>query len=248
MFICETPWGAIIEKQSSALIPVEDRDFIYKDWYLVSLPLVADSIQTIYLRWKSYDKIEAPLLQVIAKDTIVRHDRLERMVLFSLLGMMLIISIFFLIIFFAIQGRQYIYFALYILCFAAFLFVSGGYLGEFMWKEKVYQSLLVSSSQTLILSLITACFLLFGNAYLELKKYLKGWYWAVVALLGLIGFRVLALLLASVFNFHLGGWFETVVVIVWALAVGFIPLFLLVLPAIFRIQKWLQTCLVFSDC
>lgn len=233
----ETPSGAIIEKQSSALIPVEDRDFIYKDWYVVSLPLVSDSVQTFYLRWKSYAHIGAPLLQVIAEDTIVRHDRIERMVLFSLLGMMVIISIFFLILFFAIQGRQYIYFALYILCFAAFLFVSGGYLGEFLWKEKVYQSLLVSSAQTLILSLLTACFLLFGNSYLELRKYLRGWYWAVVALLGLIGFRVLALVLASIFNFELGGGFEVVVVIAWALAVGFIPLFLLVLPAIFRIQR-----------
>ena len=232
-----TQSGNIIEKRSGILIPVDERDFVYKNWHVVSLPLVKDSVQIFYLRWKSHSYVGAPLMQIIAQDTIVRHDRTERMVLFALLGMMIIISVFFLILFFAIQGRQYIYFALYILCFAAFLFVSGGYLGEFLWKEKVYQSLLVSSAQTFILSLLAACFLLFGNSYLELRKNLKGWFWAVIVLLGLIGFRVLALLLASVFNFELGGWFEDVVLIVWALAVGFIPLFLLVFPAIFRIQQ-----------
>ncbi len=232
-----TASGALLEKKSGTLIPLEDRDFIYKGWHAVSLPLVKDSVQTIYLRWKSYATIGAPQMHIIARDTIETHDRTERMVLFALLGMLLIISVFFLIIFFAIQGRQYIYFALYILCFAAFLFVSEGYLGEYVWKEKVFQSVLVTSAQTFILSLLTAFFLLFGNAYLELKKNLKGWFWALVVLLGLIGVRVIVLLLGSLFNFEVGGWFENVVVIVWALAVGFIPLFLLILPAIFRIQK-----------
>ena len=232
-----TESGNIIEKRSGILIPVDERDFVYKNWHVGSLPLVRDSVQTFYLRWKSYDQIGAPQMQVIAKDTIVSHDRTERMVLFALLGMMVIISIFFLILFFAIQGQQYIYFALYILCFAAFLFVSGGYLGEFLWKEKVYQSLLVSSAQTFILSLLAACFLLFGSSYLELRKNLRGWSLAVIVLLGLIGLRVLILLLGSLFSFELGGWFEDVVLIAWALAVGFIPLFLLVFPAIFRIQQ-----------
>jgi serine phosphatase RsbU (regulator of sigma subunit) len=232
-----TPSGDIIEKRSGVLIPVDERDFVYKNWHVVSLPLVRDSVQTFYLRWKAEISIGGPLMQVIAEDTIVRHDRTERMVLFALLGMMIIISIFFLILFFAIQGRQYIYFALYILFCAAFLFVSEGYLGEFLWKEKIFQSVLVSSAQPFSLSLLTACFLLFGISYLELRKHLPGWYWMVIVLLGLIGVRVVALLLSSIFNFIIGGWFEDVVLIVWALAVAIIPLFLLVFPAIFRIQK-----------
>ncbi|TFH22495.1 MAG: hypothetical protein E4H10_13690, partial [Bacteroidia bacterium] len=232
-----TPSGAIIEKRSGVLIPVDERDFVYKNWHVVSLPLVRDSVQTFYLRWKAETSVEGPLMHVIAEDTIVRHDRTERMVLFALLGMMIIISVFFLILFFAIQGRQYIYFALYILFFAAFLFVSEGYLGEFLWKAKVFQSVLVSSAQAFILSLLTACFLLFGISYLELRKHLPGWYWTVIVLLSLIGVRVVALLLSSIFSFVIGGWFEDIVLIVWALAVAIIPLFLLVFPAIFRIQK-----------
>jgi serine phosphatase RsbU (regulator of sigma subunit) len=232
--------GDIIEKRSGILIPVGERDFVYKDWHAVTLPLVRDSTQTFYLRYKSYASIGGPVMWVIAKDGMVQYDRIERMVLFVLLGMMLIISVFFFILFFAIQGRQYIYFALYIFFTAAFLFVAGGYLGEFMWKENVYQSVLVSSASSFIVSLLTACFLLFGNAYLELKKHLRGWYWAVVVLLGLIGFRVLYMLLASLLDFQMGEVLEAVVLISWGLAVGFIPLFILILPAIFRIQKGFQ--------
>ncbi len=232
-----TPSGSIEQRRSGILIPVDQRDFVYKDWHVVSLPLIRDSVQTFYLRWKSHSSIGAPQMQVIAKETLVKHDRIERMILFALLGMMVIISIFFLILFFAIQGRQYIYFAFYILCTAAFLFVSEGYLGEFHWTEKVIRSGLFESAQAYVLSLLTACFLLFGAAYLELRKTLPGWYWAVISLLGLIGIRVLTLMLGSVFQFQIGGWFEDITLIVWALAVGFIPLFLLVLPAIFRIQQ-----------
>jgi len=236
-FFIPTTSGHAIEKRSGILIPVDERDFVYKDWHAVSVPLIRDSTQTFYLRWKSHETIGAPELQLIAKETIVKHDRIERMVLFALLGMMVIISVFFLILFFAVQGQQYIYFALYILLLAAFLFVSQGYLGEFIWKETLYRSVLVSSAQAFILSLLAACFLFFGNTYLELKKHLKGWYWAVIVLQALIGVRVLYILLASLFDFHMGDVLEAVVLISWGLAVGFIPLFILILPAIFRIQK-----------
>ncbi|MEA3460723.1 MAG: SpoIIE family protein phosphatase, partial [Bacteroidota bacterium] len=230
------PSGRIEEKRSGILVPVEERDFIYKGWHVANLPLLKDAEQTFYVRWKAESSIGAPLMHLIAQDTIIKHDRAERMVLFALLGMMLIISVFFLIFFFAILDRQYLYFSLYILFFAAFLFVAEGYLGEYQWKEKVFHSVFISSAQTFVLSLLTICFLLFGISYLELRKNLRGWYWTVVVLLGLIGLRVLFLLLSSVLNFEIGGVFEDVLVYTWALSVAIIPLFLLIIPAILRIR------------
>ncbi len=55
-------------------------------------------------------------------------------------------------------------------------------------------------------------------------------------LLGLIGVRVVAMLLGSIFNFNIGGLFEDLVLIIWAFSVAIIPLFLLVLPALLRIK------------
>jgi len=230
------PSGDIEEKRSGVLIPVEERDFIYKGWHAATLPLLKDAEQTFYIRWKAESRIGAPMMHLIPQDTIIGHDRTERMVLFTLNGMMVIISVFFLIFFFAIRDRQYLYFSLYILFFAAFLFVSEGYLGEYEWKEKVFHSVFISSARAFVLSLLTIFFLLFGISYLELRKSLSGWYWAVLVLLGLIGIRVLILLLGSILNFEIGGVFEDVLVYAWAFSVAFIPLFLLIVPAILRIR------------
>jgi serine phosphatase RsbU (regulator of sigma subunit) len=228
--------GAIVEKRSGILVPVEERDFIYKGWHAATVPLDKEAEQTFYIRWKAESSIGAPLMHFIAHKTMVRHDRIERMVLFGLLGNMLIISCFFMILYFALRDRQYIYFSLYILFFAGVLFVSEGYLGELLWRETVFKSVLISKALPFTMSLVTMSFLLFGISYLELRQKLSGWYWSAVVLLGLIGVRILTMLLGSIFDFEIGGLFESVVVIVWALSVAFIPLFLLVIPAILRIR------------
>jgi len=230
------PSGTVLEKRAGIQIPLDERDFIYKDWHAASVPLDKGAEQTFYIRWRAESQIGAPLIHFIAEETVVQHDRIERMVLFGLTGMMTIISCFFLILFFALRDRQYLYFSLYILSFAGFLFVSEGYLGEFLWKENVFKSILISSAQPFTLSLVTIFFLLFGISYLELKQKMSGWYWSVVVLLGLIGIRVLALLLGAILGFELGGVFEDVVLLVWAFSVAIVPLFLLILPAIFRIR------------
>lgn len=236
-FFMVRPSGAIVEKRSGVLVPIDQRDFIYKDWHTASLPLVKDAEQTFYIRWKAESSVGAPYFHFIAQDTLVKHDRIERMVLFALLGMMTIISCFYLILFFALHDRQYIYFALYILFFAFLLFGFEGYLGEYFWKARIFQSVLISGAQAFTLSLVTIFFLLFGISYLELKRSLPGWYWTVVVLLGLIGVRVAIMLLGSLLGFEIGGVFADVVLIVWAFAVLIIPLFLMLLPAILRIRS-----------
>lgn len=231
------PSGTIVEKRAGILIPQDQRDFIYKDWHAASIPLEKGKEQTFYIRWSSESSVGAPLMHFIAQETMVRHDRIERMVLFAFLGMMAIIACFFLILYLALRNRQYLYFSLYILFFASFLFVSEGYLGEFVWRATVFQSVLISSAQAFTISLVTIFFLLFGISYLDLRSRLTGWYWSVVAVLGLIGVRVLWILLGSAMGFEIGGNFEIVVLFAWALSVAIIPLFILIIPVILRIRE-----------
>jgi serine phosphatase RsbU (regulator of sigma subunit) len=229
--------GDFLEKRSGVLIPVEDRDFIYKDWHAAAITLQKGGEQIFYLRWKSYAQIDAPVMHFIAQDTMVEHDRIERMVLFALLGMLVIISCFYLILFIALYDRQYIYFALYILFVAGFLFASEGYLGEIQWKEKVFRSILISGAQAFTVSLVSIFFLLFGSVYLELKHRMTGWYWGVMGVSGLIGIRVFIMLLGSILDFEVGGTLETVITLTWLFLVIIVPLFLLVVPAILRIRS-----------
>jgi serine phosphatase RsbU (regulator of sigma subunit) len=236
-FFYALPSGEIVEKKSGILIPIQERDFIYKNWHAVQLNLNKGEEQDFYLRWKSKEQVGAPILEVFAHDTIVRFDRFERMVLFGFLFTMLIISAYFLLLFAVIRGRQYLYFALYIGSLAIFLFIADGYLDEFFWKENNFFLKFLEKFQPYIMSWISIFFLLFGIAYLELKRKLKYWYRTVIIVLSLTGIRILLVLFEVVFNLNYPAYIESIFTVIWIFTVGIIPLFILILPAIFRIRK-----------
>jgi serine phosphatase RsbU (regulator of sigma subunit) len=229
--------GEIIEKKSGILFPVEDRDFIYKDWHAVTLPLEKGESQTFYLRWRAEENVVAPYMQLFAQETITRYDRIERMVLFGFLGTMLIISVFFLFLFGVIHERQYLYFALYIGSLAVFLFISAGYLDEYFWKEDNFFLKFLDRFQPYIMSWISVFFLLFGIAYLDLRRKLKYWYRSVVVVLSLTGVRILLVLFEVLFNLNYPEIIDDIFTIVWVFTVAIIPLFILIMPAIFRIRS-----------
>jgi serine phosphatase RsbU (regulator of sigma subunit) len=229
--------GEIIERKSGILLPIQERDFVYKNWRAVKITLNRDEQQSFYLRWKADDSVGAPLLQAYAQETIVRYDRFERMVLFGFLFTMLIISAFFLLLFAVMQGRQYLYFALYIGSLAIFLFITDGYLDEFFWKENNFFLKFLEKFQPYIMSWISIFFLLFGIAHLELRRKLKFWYGSVIVVLCLTAIRILLVLMEVLFNFNYPAIIESIFKVVWIFTVGIIPLFILVAPAIIRIRN-----------
>jgi serine phosphatase RsbU (regulator of sigma subunit) len=236
-FFYTLPSGELVEKESGILIPIQDRDFIYKNWHAVKVMLNKGEEQTFYLRWKAEESVEGLHLQVYALDTIVRYDRFERMVLYGFLFTMLIISAFFLLLFAVMQGRQYLYFALYVGSLVLFLFVTDGYLDEYFWKENNFFLKFLEKFQPYIMSWISMFFLLFGIAYLELRRLLKHWYKGVVIVLSLTGIRIVLVLVEVVFNLNYPAFIENIFTVVWIFTVGIIPLFILIIPAIIRIRN-----------
>ncbi|TFH26111.1 MAG: PDZ domain-containing protein [Bacteroidia bacterium] len=239
-FFCKEPSGEIIEKKSGILIPIQERDFIYKDWHAVKIALYQGETQTFHLRLKAEVSVGAPHLQVFAHDTIVRYDRFERMVLYGFIVTMLIISAFFLLLFAVMRRRQYLYFALYIGSLVIFLFIADGYLDEYFWKENNFFLKFLNKFQPYIMSWISIFFLLFGMAYLELWSALKHWYRSVVIVLSLTGIRILLVLIEVLFNFSYPAFIDRIFTVVWIFTVGIIPLFILIMPAIIRIRKGFQ--------
>jgi len=231
------PSGEVIEKKSGILFPIPDRDFVYKDWDAVKVTLYKGEQQNFYLRWRAEASVGAPHFQAFAHATLVRFDRFERMVLFGFIFTMLIISAFFLLLFATMQLRQYLYFALYIGSLVIFLFIADGYLDEFFWKENNFFLKFLDKFQPYIMSWISIFFLLFGIAYLELRKALKTWYTSVVVVLSLTGIRILLVFLEVVFNYSYPAFIEGIFTIVWIFTVGIIPLFILIMPAIIRIRS-----------
>ncbi|MEJ2596278.1 MAG: 7TM diverse intracellular signaling domain-containing protein [bacterium] len=232
-----SPSGEIIEKNSGIFFSVQDRDFIYKDWHAVTVPLKKGESQTFYIRLKAFENVGPPSMQLFAKETIVRYDRVERMVLSGFLGTMLIISVFFLFLFAVIRERQYLYFALYIGSLGIFLFISEGYLDEYYWKENNFFLQFLEKFQPYILSWVSVFFLLFGVAYLELRKTLRNWYISVLIVLMLTGTRILLVLFEVLFNLTYPDIIEDIFILVGVFIVVVVPLLILILPAIFRIRS-----------
>ena len=236
-FFYPLPSGEIVEKKSGILLPIHERDFIYKDWHAVQVNLNKGEKQTFYFRWKAEEREGGPYLQAFAHDTIVRYDRFERMVLFGFLFIMFIISAFFLLLFAVMRGWQYLYFALYIGSVAIFLFVTDGYLDEFFWKENNFFLKFLEKFQPYIMSWISIFFLLFGIAYLELRRKLKFWYRSVVIVLSLTGIRIVLVLIEALFNLNYPAFVNDIFRVVWIFTVGISPLFILIVPAILRIRN-----------
>jgi serine phosphatase RsbU (regulator of sigma subunit) len=231
------PSGEVVEKKSGILFPIPDRDFVYKDWDAVKVTLNKGEQQSFYLRWKAQASVGDPHFQAFAHATVVRFDRFERMVLFGFIFTMLIISAFFLLLFATMHLRQYLYFALYIGSLVIFLFIADGYLDEYFWKENNFFLKFLDKFQPYIMSWISIFFLLFGIAYLELRKALRPWYVSVVVVLSLTGIRIVLVYLEAVFNFSYPAFIEGVFTVVWIFTVGIIPLFILIMPAIIRIRN-----------
>jgi serine phosphatase RsbU (regulator of sigma subunit) len=236
-FYYTLPSGELVEKKSGMFIPVDERDFIYKDWHAAKVPLKKDEKQTFYLQLKAKDRVGGPHLQVYAHETIVTFDRFERMVLIGFLFTMLVISAFFLLLFAVIRGWQYLFFALYVGSLVVFLFITDGYLEEYFWNENNFFLKFLEKFQPYIMSWISLFFLLFGMAYLELRKTLKFWYKSVVVILSLTSFRILLVALEVIFTFSYPAFIENIFTIIWIFTVGILPLFVLIPPAIIRIRK-----------
>lgn len=231
------PTGELVEKKSGILIPVEDRDFVYKNWHAFKVRLNRGEKQTFYLRWKAEDSVGLPHLQIYAHNTIVTYDRFERMLLFGFLVTMLIISAFFLLLSVVMQSRHYLYFSLYIGSLVVFLFITEGYLNEYAWGEDNFFLKFLDKFQPYIMSWISIFFLLFGIAYLELRKTLKNWYRGVIIILSLTGIRIVLVAIEVAFNLDYPALLENIFTVVWVLTVGIIPLFILIPPAIIRIKN-----------
>jgi serine phosphatase RsbU (regulator of sigma subunit) len=227
--------GQVIEKHAGIELPVQFRDFNYKNWLAVPVHLVKDARQTYYVKLVADGAVRDPAFMVIAQETVTMHDRIERMILSAFYGMMLIISLYYVILFFSTGHRRFFFFYLYILGFALMLFTFQGFPGEFAWQRIQTYLVFTSDYDFLLMSLVAVFFLLFGSAYLELKKTMKGWYWVIVGLVSLI---IVINILFSI-NVYLDsewGLWEDILGISFAFGGVIIPLFILVIPAMLRIR------------
>ncbi len=223
-----------IEKRAGNTIALRHRDYVYRNWSAIRIHLVKGEVKTLYLRVNLGDFRGYPLFRTIAHDTIINHDRTERMLLSIFLGMMLIAALYYLILFAATHYRRFLFFSLYILTIGLFLFTAKGYFGEFSWGNGRIYSFIDEYSTEFLIPFIALFFLLFGVSYLELKRTLIWWYRVALFLVGVSGFSVILLLVHTITGG--GDTLYDIAEIAMLIAVLLAP-FVLIFPAILRIRS-----------
>lgn len=231
-----TPQGEYTQTRTGRLIPAREKKLVYKDSNPVLINLKKDDTKTIYVRaTKMNRQLETiPVIFYQSYWSVQRWDRLQRLILGVLWGMMLIIALYYLILYTFIRETSYVYYVLFIAGLVLVLFVDSGYSAEFLRQraDSAFQNIYLQ-----MLGIPLSLFLLFGSTYLNLKNHLKTWRKIILGYFGLIWLFYLVVFiisnLASGYSPILSGFVledMSVVLLVGATLI-------LVPPAILRVRR-----------
>jgi serine phosphatase RsbU (regulator of sigma subunit) len=225
--------GDIKEKKTGALIQASEKDFILKDLQAIQIDLNENEEQTFYVNIKDRKGPRmAPFIILSAVNYVAKFDRLERIILGAMWGMMIIVALYYLILFIFIKENSYIYHVFFILSFALALLHDSGYASELIWPDS---STLFDRLDSLIISLPVVFFLIFGISYLNLRESLKIWHKIVIADLLLILLLVPVSTIFDLINPYSDSEFLSIIYIVLAASL-LIATIILITPAILRIR------------
>ncbi len=167
--------GAITEKRSGRLLDHQDKDFNFKDFNSIKVRLKKNERQIFYVRLvKTNPKAQfIHWVGCLSADYVSELDRLERLFLGILWGMILLIAVYYLILYFFVKEISYIYYSLFSSSVCFLLFYHSGYNAEFIPQLPAYNIYLIP----IILAVFPITFyLLFGTTFLNLRENLKFWY------------------------------------------------------------------------
>ena len=126
--------------------PVDHANFV------IPLDLPAQSQTQIYLRVKTGSSMQVPL-QLWNYEALVERDQNELIASGLYFGAMLIMTLYNLMLFFALRDRNFLYYVVYVISMAMLIFGIKGYSFKYLWPEASAwndQSLVVSLAFTVV--------------------------------------------------------------------------------------------------
>lgn len=161
-----------INKSTGFKFPLKDRDIKLGEEYLLSLFLSRDTVQDLYFREEFLNESRLIRPEIVDKSEFIEDDRRDRYIQGAFFGLLIIIALYNLLLYFFVKEISNIYYSLYLFCITiSYLSTSGygfelfwpGYPGNFIW--------------IITLGWATAGFfyVLFGRAYLHTAEYLPKW-------------------------------------------------------------------------
>jgi two-component system, sensor histidine kinase LadS len=165
------PNGIITQRQSGFEVMPDLKDSNISGSDDLRFYLAPGTRDTLYLRTNviAESVISELTFTVSTHDSVLKKDRVRRVIFGFFLGIMLIMILYHLTIYLKVKELSYLYYILYIISFLAFFINKEGYIYEIMpqfTSEPV---------NTFLLQIFLLCFLLLGRAYLDTRKTLHVW-------------------------------------------------------------------------
>lgn len=111
--------------------PIAHRNFVFP----VSLDAQSDA--SLFIKVKSSSSLQIPI-SLAAEREFYASDQLDLIRMCIYYGMMLVMILFNLFIFFSLRELMYLYYVSFVFCFAAVQFCLHGMAGQYIWPEKSY--------------------------------------------------------------------------------------------------------------
>ena len=111
--------------------PIAHRNFVFP------VSLEARSNGSLYIKVKSSSSLQVPI-SIASEREFFASDQLDLIRMCVYYGMMLVMILFNLFIFFSLREAMYFYYVSFVFCFAAVQFFLHGLAGQYIWPEQSY--------------------------------------------------------------------------------------------------------------
>ncbi|TGJ98737.1 serine/threonine protein phosphatase [Leptospira langatensis] len=157
-------------KRSGDKIPFKLREINHRN-FIFELPLKNDQGKeetVFYIRSESESTVSLPI-QILSEKTFSNLNSTEQFVFGIYYGLMFVMALYNLFIFFTVKDLSYFYYVVYISAFGLLQMSLNGLAFQYVWPNSIW---LASYAPTFLIPLVTALAIMFSRHFLTMSVYL----------------------------------------------------------------------------
>lgn len=230
-----SPVGEWVTQYAGMEFPEDLRGYVYKDWSAVILNLSNKGIYTVYVRVCTDNLANLRSSYFQSLEYVHESDLKERTIFSFLAGMMTLITILCLLIYFMTRVRSYLLFFLFATSYVILSVARSRYLGEL---DHTLPYLLTRDFYYLLHIFPVLFFMAFGTHYLEIRARYKRWYKLIITTSGLIVISAALLTVGDLIHDGSGpGDIPSIASVIYKFTGNYLSYMVLAGPAFLRIRR-----------
>lgn len=151
-------------KRSGDRLRFDKREIKHRN-FIFTLPCRKDEVTTFYLRVRSDSTMAIPLV-IWSSTAFIEKDQSEQYLLGLYYGIIIVMILYNLFIFFSLKDQDYLYYVLYLIAFGIFQSTMNGLAFEYLWPEN---SSWGNRAVPFFVSIALLLLLVFSKSFLQVK-------------------------------------------------------------------------------